>query len=270
MKSHISRRAMLAGSGCLGAFGLLPATAAWSQAAAPASAGMAPVCLSMYYMAGDDAKFDRMQYREKHAPLLREIYGDSLDRIELRTAPPRERKRLQGHTEAPMPEPPVLAVESLWIKNLESYAAATRNAGNKIAEDMSKITKARITLQYEQLAAEQGEPRAGIVQGSKCFSSLYPAKDGSTWDTDYYTRTMLPLISEVYGPDALSRVEVCKGVSVPGGGKPVITSAVHMYVKNEQAFGQAGMKGGMRLFGEAAKYTNIMPVSAMYDVYVVG
>jgi hypothetical protein len=267
MTSSISRRALLAGSGSLGVAGLLRAIPAWAQAAAPAS--IPPVCLTMYYMAGNDAKFDRMQYRESHVPLLRQIYGDSLDRIELRTAPPRERKRLQGHTEAAVPEPPVLAVESLWIKNLEGYAAATRGVGNKIAEDMGKITKARVTLQYEQLAASQGEPREAITQGSKCSSSLYPSKEGGTWDTDYYAKSILPLIKEVYGPDVL-RVEVCKGVSVPGGGKPVITSAVHLYIKDEQAFNAASFKGGMRLIGEAPKYTNIMPVTAMFDVFAIG
>jgi hypothetical protein len=267
MTRFISRRAMLAGSGCLGAVGLLPATPVWAQAATPAS--IPPVCLSMYYMAGNEAKFDRMEYREKHVPLLRQIYGDSLDRIELRTAPPRARKRLEGSVQTAVPEPPVLAVESLWIKNLEAYAAATRNAGNKIAEDMGKITKARVTLQYEQLAVAQGEPREAIVQGSKCYSSLYPAKDAGTWDTDYYAKSVLPLIKEVYGPDVL-RVEVCKGVAVPGGGKPVIASAVHLYVKDEQSFNTTSFKGGMRLMGEAPKYTNIMPVSAMFDVFAIG
>ncbi len=172
MTSFISRRALLAGSGCLGAAGLLSSIPVWAQDAAAAPASIPPVCLSMYNMSGNDAKFDSMQYRDKHVALLREIYKDSLDRIELRTAPPRERKRLQGHTEAPVPEPPVLAVETLWIRNLDAYAAATRDAGNKIAEDMAKITKARVTLQYEQLAASQGEPRESVRQGVQCYSNL--------------------------------------------------------------------------------------------------
>jgi hypothetical protein len=269
MTSSISRRAVLAGSGCLGAAGLLRTIPVWAQGvAAPAS--IPPVCLSMYYMSGNDAKFDRMQYREKHVALLREIYKDGLDRIELRTSPPRERKRLQGHTEAPVPEPPVLAVESLWIKNLEAYAAATRDAGNKIAEDMSKITKAKVTLQYEQLAASQGEPRESIAQGTKCFSTVYPARDGGTWDTDYYTKNIFPLLSSVYGPYVLRRVEVIKGVSVPGGGKPVIAAAVHLYLKSEQEFQAANMNGGARLLMEGPKYTNIVPVVGMFDLYAVG
>jgi hypothetical protein len=270
MTSSISRRALLAGSGSLGVAGLMRAIPAWAQAAAAAPASIPPVCLSMYYMSGNEAKFDRMEYREKHVPLLREIYGDSLDRIELRTAPPRERKRLQGHTQAPVPEPPVLAVESLWIRKLDAYAAATRDAGNRIAEDMGKITKARVTLEYEELAASQGEPRESIAQGTKCFSSLYPAKDQGTWDSDYYVKNVLPLLNELYGPDVIRRVEVCKGVSVPGGGKPVIVSAVHLYLKDEQAYFAKGMEAGKRLMGEGPKYTNIMPVAGMYDVYAIG
>ena len=74
MTSSISRRALLAGSGCLGAAGLLRTLPVWAQGAAAAPASIPPVCLSMYYMSGNDAKFDRMQYREKHVALLREIY----------------------------------------------------------------------------------------------------------------------------------------------------------------------------------------------------
>jgi hypothetical protein len=270
MTSSISRRALLAGSGSLGVAGLLRAVPAWAQAAAAAPTSIPGVCLTMYYMSGNDAKFDRMEYREKHVPLLREVYGQSLDRIELRTAPPKERKRLQGHTEAPTPEPPVLAIESLWIRDLEAYAAATRDAGGKIAEDMGRITKARVTLQYEQLTASQGDPRESVAQGTKCFSSLYPAKDQGTWDADYYVKNVLPLMNSVYGADVLRRVEVSKGVSVPGGGKPVIAAVVHLYLKSEQAFMAAGMKAGGRLMMEAKNYTNIMPVAGMYDVYAVG
>ncbi len=270
MNNPITRRSVLAGTGCLGAAGLLRVLPVWAQAPAVVPAGLPPVCLTMYYMSGNEAKFDRMQYRDRHVALLRNLYGDSLDRIELRTVPPRGHKPTMGHYQAGVAEPPVLAMESLWIRNLEAFAAATRNAGNKIAEDLAKITSARVTLQYEQLDLAQGEPRESIAQGTKCFSSLYPTKDAGTWDAEYYSKTVVPMLNEIYGPDVLRRVEVCKGVSAPGGGKPAITSAVHLYLKSEQAYMDAGMKGGMRLMGEGPKYTNIMPVAGMFDLYAVG
>jgi uncharacterized protein (TIGR02118 family) len=109
-----------------------------------------------------------------------------------------------------------------------------------------------------------------VLQGSQCFSTLYPSKGDGTWDAKYYTETYLPMVKEAYGPDALRRVEVCKGISVQGGGKPVFLSAVNMYIKDQQAFTTAGMNAGARLMKEGPKFTTIMPVVGMYEVLAVG
>jgi hypothetical protein len=266
----ITRRNVLAGTGYLGTAGLLHVLPAWAQAPATAPASLPPVCITNYYMAGEGSKFNRLEYREKHLPLLRSLFGDALDRIELRTAPPRERKRLQGHTEAAVPESPILAIESVWIKNLEAYATAARGAGDKVGASMKEISSGKIAVQYEQLIAAKGEARESVTQGSSCFVSLYPSKDEGKWDAAYYTYTYLPMMMEAYGPDAIRRVEVCKGVSVPGGGKPVFLSAVNVYIKDQQAYFRKGMQAGPALMKEGMKISTIFPVMGSYEVYAVG
>jgi hypothetical protein len=270
MNRFISRRTMLAGSGCLGATGLLRMVPAWAQAASAAPSGLPPVCLSMYYMAGDDAKFDRMQFRDKAVPHLRSIYGDSLERIELRTAPRVKRNDPGPSAQHGEAQSPILAIASFWVRSLDSYAAATLKAGDRVAEGMRGITNAKVAVQWEQLIAAQGEARESIVQGTSCSSMLYPSKGDGTWDAKYYTETYLPKMMAAYGPDVVRRVEVCKGVQMQGGGKPMFVSAVNIYVKDQRTYMMKGMQAGMALMAEGPKYTTIMPIIGTFDVFAVG
>jgi hypothetical protein len=258
---------MLAGTACVGAVALTRTMPAWTQAAA---AGHPPVCLTMYYMLGDGASFDRLQFRQKQMPLLRSLYGDSLDRIELRTAPRGPRVDPRASVKIETPQLPILAMVSLWVRSLESYAAATQRVGDQIAQGMKGITDAKVAVQWEQLIAEDGEARASVVQGTQCNTTLYPSRADGTWDAKHYTETYLPMVKEAYGPDVLRRIEVCKGISVLGGGTPVFVSAVHMYLKDPQYFMSKGMQAGQRLMPEVEKFTNIVPVTGTYDVYAVG
>ena len=269
MNKPITRRSVLAGTGYLGATGLLNTLPAWAQApSAPAS--LPPVCLTNYYMAGDGAKFDRMEYRDKHVALLRSLFGDALDRIELRSPPKAKRNDPGPSAQAGAPPQPILAIESVWIKALDAYAVAARNAGEKIAASMKGISSGKVAVQYEQLIAAKGESRESVAQGSNCFVTLYPSKGDGTWNEKYYTETYLPMMMEAYGPDAIRRVEVCKGISVPGGGKPVFLSAVNVYIKDQQAYMMKGMQAGKTLMAEGMKISTIFPVMGQYEVYAVG
>jgi hypothetical protein len=265
----ITRRGVLAGTGCLGAAGLMRVLPAWAQAPAAPPADL-QVCLTNYYMAGDGAKFDRMQYRDKHVGLLRDLFGGSLERIELRTPPKTNRGDTRSADKHGVAQAPILAIESVWIKSLDAYAAAARQAGEKVAASMKGISSGKIAVQFEQLIASKGEPRESVAQGSNCFVSLYPSKDLGTWDAGYYTDTYLPKMLEAYGTDAIRRVEVCKGITVQGGGKPVFLSAVNVYIKDQQAFMTKGMQAGVALMKETDKYTTIVPVVGTYEVYAVG
>jgi len=269
MTNSISRRVLLAQSGALGVASLIPAIPAWAQAPAAAPAGLPPVCLSMYYLAADGGKFDRMEFRDKQAPLLRSLYGDALERIELRTAPKRNRTDPKPQAQYGDTAPPVLAIVNLWVKSLDAYAAATLKAGDKIANGMKGVSSAKVAVQWEQLIGSKGDPRESVVAGTQCFSSLYPSTGDGTWDAKYVTETYLPMVMEAYGPDALRRVEVCKGISLQGGGKPLFLAALNMYIKDQPTFQSKAMTAGMTLMKEAPKYTTITPLMNNYDVFAV-
>ena len=271
MNNSMSRRSLLAVAGSVGTAALMRDLPAWAQAAAAGSPAAPPqICLSNYYLAGEGAKFDRLQYRDKHVALLRSLFGDTLERIEMRSTAPIKRtdsRRAVSQNEA---EPPILAVESFWIKNLPAYVAAAQKAGDKVAAGMAGITNSKVAVQWEQLIAAQGEPRESVEQGTTCLVTLYPYTAEGKWDAKYFTETYLPLMSSVYGQRVVRRVEVCKGVSMQGGGNPAFVSAVTMYIKEQKDFVASGMQSGMVLMKEAPKFTNINPIVGSYDVYAVG
>jgi hypothetical protein len=86
----------------------------------------------------------------------------------------------------------------------------------------------------------------------------------------YYTDTYLPKMMEAYGPDAVRRVEVCKGLTVQGGGKPVFLGAANVYIKDQQVFMAKGMQAGPTLMSEGPKIATVIPVIGTYEVYAVG
>ncbi len=100
----ISRRSVLGGIGQAATLGALatalppqlraaqaaaPAPAPAAPAAAPAPAAPAPTyCLVSLYGSENGATFNGDMFRDQHLPLLKNAYGPSAERIELRLAPP--------------------------------------------------------------------------------------------------------------------------------------------------------------------------------------
>src|SRR5262245_19471129 len=107
MLTGISRRAVLGGIGQSAAIGSLAAVLPRYLAAAEAAAAAAPpaaapaasapatptYCLTMLYPSGKDKDgqvltFDCDGFRDRHLLTLKGAYGDSVERIEMRLAPP--------------------------------------------------------------------------------------------------------------------------------------------------------------------------------------
>jgi hypothetical protein len=228
--------------------------------AAPAG----PVCLSMMYMNSRDLKFDSGRYREEHAPLLKRLLGDSVERIELRTAPKPPR-------DSPMPPSPVAADVSIWIRDLQAFAAATQRNGTEINADLAKVTGNIPVLQYDQVIGEWGKPRSEVGMGVDSQAQYYPNSDGASWDADYYLNTYLPKMVEAYGGESvLRRIEVRRGVGAQGGGKPAMINSVHVYANNNATFGMAGMRAGQQLMTDAKPITTLLPYFASLRVQAVG
>ncbi len=49
-----------------------------------------------------------------------------------------------------------------------------------------------------------------------CISILYPKKDGSTFDFDYYAKKHIPMATRFLGANTV-RAEIRKGVASPDG-----------------------------------------------------
>src|SRR5262245_3714480 len=123
MSAILTRRSLLAAAGqaaagTMLATALVPVAGA-EEAAQPQAAPS--LCLSMVFLNDAKAKFDADRYTRKHLPLLRKIYGNSVERIELRTA--------QAASPG-MPPSPLLATTHVFISDVRGFSQAL-GAGSK-------------------------------------------------------------------------------------------------------------------------------------------
>ncbi|MEY2854927.1 MAG: hypothetical protein RL030_2059 [Pseudomonadota bacterium] len=228
------------------------------------AAATGPLCLSMVYMNGKDVKFNSERYREVHLPLLKRALGDSIERIELRTAPRPQR-------DSPMPPSPIVADISIWIRDLPAFGAATQRNVTEINADLAKVTTNAPVLQYDQVISEWGKARGEVGMGVDSQALYYPNSEEAKWDADYYVNKYLPKMVEAYGGDnVIRRIEVRRGVGAQGGGKPAMINSVHIYANNNSTFGMAGMRAGKQLMTDAKPITTLLPYIALMRVQAVG
>ncbi|HXC59890.1 MAG TPA: hypothetical protein VN645_11275 [Steroidobacteraceae bacterium] len=267
----ISRRDVLCGVGHAAAFGVLAAALPRHVLAAEQAAGDGvAICLSMLYPGGK--KFDGDRYRDKHLPLIRSVYGDSIARVELRMVPPPEklaRSSKNARSATRPPTPPYVAAISLWIRNVEQFGKITAASGQQIQADLLKVTDITPYVQYDETIAQKGDPRSDVPVGSEVTSTYFLNKDGGRWDAPYFVDKYLPKVEEVYGT-SLRRIEVTKGRAGQGGTPLLMMSASHLYIRDHTAFDAAGKKAGMQLFQEAANYTDIRGFPVLMNVQAAG
>jgi hypothetical protein len=263
---NFTRRDLLCHAGQVAAFGALAAALPVRSGAAQQSGEESAICLTMIYPNGKKAKFDADRYRDMHLPLIRGVYGDSVERIELRVAPPPPRTQ-QGRF--PAPPSAFLAAVSIWIRDVEQFGKHTAAQGQQIQSDLQKVSEITPIVQYDQTIALMGEARADIPVGADCFSTYFPSKEGGRWDSKYYVEKYLPKVVETYGKSALRRIEVGRGTAGQSGAKAVMVSASHLYIRDRAAFDAAGMKA-MSLFQETANYTDIMGRFVFMKVHAAG
>jgi hypothetical protein len=260
MKNLIARRTVLLGMGQAATFGsvlaVLPRLAEAGQAAAPAQ----KVVLTMLYPSEGGHSFDADAFRDRHLPLLKNSYGPAVERIELRVAPP-------------PPPPPVLAAVSIWLASISEFITRANNSARAIAADMATITRSAPIVQYDVVEGQAGEAASSIIGGATVLSSYFFAPQGegaaeAKWDAEYFGKTYGPKIVETYGADAIQRVEVARGELAQGGGKPLVLGAVHVYVKDANAFDTAVATDAVRALGaEAQQYSSVNPVTLVMNVF---
>lgn len=273
----IGRRSVLRGLGHTATFGSLAAALpSLARAAQPAAAAAAPqkICLSMLYPYEKGLTFDADGFRDRHLAILKNAYGPSIERIELRVSPPTPDPlpAVEGEPPPPVPEPqPVLAAVNVWISNVSEYIKRAQASAKEVAADMANITRSAPMVQFDVLEGQGGSAAGSVIGGTTVLSSYFFAKEGSSVDAAWFGKTYLPKLVEAYGPEALQRAEVWRGELAQGGGNPLIAGVLHLYVKDVDAFGAANATEAVQALGtEAAEKSTLTPVNLIMTVHATG
>lgn len=89
-------------------------------------------------------------------------------------------------------------------------------------------------------------------------SIYYPSHDGSTFDTEYYLNSHMPLVREKLG-SALLRDEMWKGAGDGSSAAPYEV-VLHMHFADAASFNAAFAPHAEVLTADVPNYTNITPV----------
>ncbi|MBI3954227.1 MAG: EthD family reductase [Chloroflexi bacterium] len=95
---------------------------------------------------------------------------------------------------------------------------------------------------------------------------LYPTKEGSKFDPDYYLNKHIPLVKTRLGA-ALVRVEIDRGVAggAPGAPAPYVYIA-YLHFNSVTDFQKAFGPNTKEIMGDIPNYTNIQPVVQISEI----
>jgi len=99
-----------------------------------------------------------------------------------------------------------------------------------------------------------------------CATVLYPNQEGSTFDFDYYAKTLAPMYAEFLG-DNCARYEVRKGLMTPGAPGAAFAIIASYWVRSEQEYQDSlsdpRFPGIMRTF---AAFSDVEPIRQFDEV----
>jgi hypothetical protein len=274
MTTVIGRRTVVLGLGRGATVGslmvALPHLARTAEAPAPQK-----VCLTMIYPNGDGMSFDADGFRSRHVPMLKEAYGPAVERVELRVAPPPPMPPVaEGEQPPPPPASPLLATVNMWLGDIGEFIKRAQASSRRLAADMANITNSAPMVQFDVLEGQAGEAASTIIGGINVVSSYFfapqdaQAAAAAKWDAEYFGRTYLPKLLELYGSAAIQRAEVARGELAQGGGKPLVTGAIHIYVKDAMAYDAALARPEVQALGaEAQQHSTLNPVTLLMTVH---
>jgi uncharacterized protein (TIGR02118 family) len=98
-------------------------------------------CITVLYPSKDNEAFDHEFYRRRHVPLIEDILGKSLQRIEVRKGTPN-----------PDGSPPLyVAVISIWIADWEGYQQAMALRARELIDEVPLFTKVMPSFQTDEV-----------------------------------------------------------------------------------------------------------------------
>lgn len=259
MSDFLSRRSMLTGMGSAAVCGsLAPQLLSLAHAGEAAPAAAQEMVYSTMFMTGAKTKFDAKKYTSRHLPLLKQSFGDSVSRIEMRT----------GNATARGQPSDVGVQTSVYIADLQAFIKALQTNAGTINADLDGIATGPRNIQIDRLLLSWGQPRSEVKQNHQVVSTFYRDKADANFDTKYFTETYIPELQSYYGESAVRRGEVYVGVP-QGGAKPAIMATLHLYIRERDAYNNANGLAQKELMETDVKYTNTMQMWADSKVTAV-
>ena len=263
MNKPITRRSILASAGSVAVCGSVASRLLSAALAAEAQQSGTPeanISLSMVFMAGRKAKFESRKYISDHMPLLRRIYGDSVERIELRTTA----VGLQG-----VPAQ-TLAATNLWVRDLRGFIQRLQAGSAEINADLAKVSKGDVVAQTEKSISASGDARATLDVNTHVISTYFRGRPGGKFDVDYYTSTYIPKMYSLYGLAALRRLEATHAAPELGNASPMLLAGHHLYVRDRSAYDGAAREANSEMMRDNGKFTDLLPMFEDMRIAAIG
>jgi len=97
-------------------------------------------------------------------------------------------------------------------------------------------------------------------------SVLYPYRDGSKFDMEYYCKRHMPMVQQKLGA-ACKRVAVEQGISgAAPGSRPDYAAMGHLYLESVEAFQAAFQPHAAEIMADIPNYTDIQPIIQISQV----
>ena len=98
------------------------------------------------------------------------------------------------------------------------------------------------------------------------ISVLYPYKEGSSFNMDYYLKSHMPMVQRKLGP-ACKQVAVEQGISgAQPGTKPAFSVTAHMLFDNVETFQAAFGPHAAEIMADIPNYTKEQPIVQISEV----
>lgn len=240
-----------------------------AQARESGSSPSAGVTMTMQFLSDAKAKFDAGKYAARHLPLLRSVYGEAVERIELRTPA----------TSANGVPPSMLAAATMWIRDVPDFSQKLAANAERINKDLDSIARANRLVQVDRVAFEAGEARADLATDSIVLSMFYPAAapsfgrgnagQGPRFDADHFLQVYMPHVCSLWGDEVLRRVEATVGLD-QGGQKAAHLGAYHLMVRDRAAYDAKARSVLGELQKDSEKFTNVFPMLTDLRVTAIG
>lgn len=97
-------------------------------------------------------------------------------------------------------------------------------------------------------------------------SVLYPNRDGSKFDMEYYCKRHMPMVQQKLGA-ACKRLAVEQGISgAAPGSRPTYAAMGHLYLESVEAFQAAFTPHAAEIMADIPNYTDIQPIIQISQV----